>query len=132
MHSNAITCDAILPITEWLELRGEAFSGDALKGLGGGGIGQNLTPANTAVPTQGGWAQLNLRPTPTWRLGAGCGTDQPDRVGTRRRNDSCAGYAIVRPGGPLFLGAEYRRMRTGYTNSRFSNDHVTLAAGFEF
>jgi hypothetical protein len=132
VQSNAITCDVSLPVVTWLELRGEAFSGDALRGLGGGGIGQNLTPGNVAVPTQGGWAQLNLRPTSAWRLGGGCGTDQPHQVGTRRRNDSCAGYAIVRPGGPLFFGAEYRRIRTSYATARFSNDHVTFAAGFEF
>jgi len=133
VKSDAITCDAKLPIVDWLELRGEAFSGDALKGLGGGGIGQSLVPiTNTAIPTQGGWAQLNLPPISTLQFGAGCGTDQPDRVGTRRRNDSCAGYAIIRPTGPIFLGAEYRRTRTGYATSRFSNDHVTLAAGFEF
>jgi len=132
VQSDAITCDMMLPIIESVELRGEAFSGDALRGLGGGGIGQNLTPTNTAIPTQGGWLQLNLKPNASWRVGTGCGTDQPDKVGTRRRNDSCAGYAILRPGGPLFLGAEYRRIRTMYATSRFSNDHVTLAAGFEF
>jgi hypothetical protein len=132
VQSNAITCDVMLPLTEWLELRAEAFSGDALRGLGGGGIGQNLTPGNTALGSQGGWAQLNLRPTASWRVGGGCGTDQPYLFGTRRRNDSCAGYAIVRPGGPLFFGAEYRRIRTMYSTARFSNDHVTLAAGFEF
>ncbi|MEK7400857.1 MAG: hypothetical protein AABZ80_00690 [Gemmatimonadota bacterium] len=132
VQSDAITCDASLPVVEWLELRGEVFSGDAVRGLGGGGIGQNLTAANAAIPTQGGWAQINLRPTSTWRLGGGCGTDQPDQVGARRRNDSCAGYAIVRPGGPMFLGVEYRRIRTSYAVTRFSNDHVTFAVGFEF
>lgn len=132
VSSDAIACDALLPIVEWLEFRGEAFSGQALRGLGGGGIGQNVTATNVPVATRGGWAQLNLRPTPSWRAGGGCGTDQPDPTAVRRRNDSCAGYAIVRPAGPLFLGAEYRRTRTGYATTRFSNDHVTLAAGFEF
>ncbi|HEX7938811.1 MAG TPA: hypothetical protein VF483_07435, partial [Gemmatimonadaceae bacterium] len=132
VQSDAITCDAMLPIVDWLEVRGEAFSGDALRGLGGGGIGQSLTATNTAIPTQGGWAQLNFFQSSMLRFGGGCGTDQPDKVGTRRRNDSCAGYSILRPGGPLFLGVEYRRIRTAYASSRFSNDFVTLATGFEF
>lgn len=132
VQSDAIACDVLLPVVSWLELRGEVFSGDAVRGLGGGGIAQNLTPTNTALPTQGGWAQLNVRPTEIWRLGGGCGTDQPDKAVTRRRNDSCAAYAIVRPGGPMFFGAEYRRTRTGYATARFSNDHITFATGFEF
>jgi hypothetical protein len=132
VQSDAITCDVSLPIVDWLEVRGEAFSGDAIRGLGGGGIGQNLTAANAAIPTWGGWAQINVKPTATWRVGGGCGTDQPDPVATRRRNDSCAGYAIVRPGGPIFIGAEYRLIRTMYATARYLNDHVTLAAGFEF
>jgi hypothetical protein len=41
-------------------------------------------------------------------------------------------YATVRPGGPLFIGAEMRRLRTEYLSGRYTNDYVTLAAGFEF
>ncbi len=131
VQSDAITCDFMLPVIDMIELRGELFSGDAIRGLGGGGVGQNLTAAGAAVPTQGGWAQINLRPTATWRVGASCGTDQPNVVVTRQRNDSCAGYAIVRPSGPIFIGFEFRRTRTSYATARFVNDHVTLAAGFE-
>jgi hypothetical protein len=132
VESNAIACDFMLPVNEMVELRGELFTGQALKGLGGGGIGQNLTPSNTALPTRGAWVQANAQPFATWRVGAGCGTDQPTGPATRRRNDSCAGYAMVRPGGPAFLGAEFRRTRTGYVGANYVNDHVTLALGFEF
>jgi len=65
-------------------------------------------------------------------IGAGCGTDQPEALAARRRNDACSTYATVRPAGPLFFGAEWRRLRTEYAAARFTNDHVTLAAGFEF
>lgn len=129
--SNAIACDAMLPMTEWLELRGEAFVGQGLRGLGGGGIGQNFTTANASLKSKGGWAQLNLRPTFALRLGAGCGVDHPDALVTRRRNDACSAYAL-RTAGPVFVAAELRRLRTEYSTGRYTNDHVTLATGFEF
>jgi hypothetical protein len=132
VDSRAIACDLMLPIDEWLELRGEFFSGQGLRGLGGGAIGQNFTPANASLSTKGGWAQINVRPTFGLRLGAGCGADHPETIAARRRNDACATYAIFRPTGPLFFGAELRRLRTEYATARYTNDHVTLAAGFEF
>lgn len=131
-NSKAAACDAKLPVTERLEVRGEWFTGEALRGLGGGGIGQNFIPDTTrGLQSSGGWAQLNFKPVDGLRLGAGCGGDHPEALALRRRNDSCAGYAVIRPG-PLFFGAELRRLRTEYANGRFTSDHVTLAAGFEF
>ena len=130
--ASAFACDLVAPLTAWLELRGEFFDGEALRGLGGGGIGQNFTITNESLPTTGGWGQLNVRPVPALRTGVGCGADHPDPGALRRRNDACAVYAMVRPGGPIFVGAELRRLRTGYSSGRYINDYVTLAAGFEF
>lgn len=132
VNSRALACDAAVALTSLLEIRGEFFSGEGVRGLGGGGIGQNFTASNEPLHTSGGWAQVNLRPSVGLRLGAGCGADHPEAGALRRRNEACAGYAIVRPAGPLFLGAEFRRLRTAYSATRYENDHVTLAAGFEF
>lgn len=132
VDSRALACDATLPLTEWIDVRGEFFSGQGTRGLGGGGIGQNFTPTNTPLKSKGGWMQANVRPTLALRLGVGCGVDHPDGAALRRRNDACATYATVKPFGPLFVGAELRRLRTEYASGRFTNDHVTLAAGFEF
>lgn len=132
VSSDAVACDALIPMTDMFELRGEFFTGEALGGLGGGGIGQNFTPTNTSLSTTGGWAQLNLRPMTEWRLGAGCGEDHPEEVATRRRNDVCAGYTIIEPAGPFFLGAEYRFIRTEYASGRFTSHFVTMATGFSF
>ena len=141
MTSSAVACDALLPLVDFLELRGEFFSGQALRGLGGGGIGQNFAPITAPLSTKGGWAQMNVRPAFGFRLGAGCGVDHPEtNLGLppsgatllRRRNDACATYATFRPTGPLFFGAELRRLRTEYASGRYTNDHVTLTAGFEF
>jgi hypothetical protein len=131
IDSRAVACDALLPLTERLELRAEYFTGEALRGLGGGGIGQNFTTANTGLETSGGWAQLNARLGASL-AGIGCGVDHPDAQATRRRNESCAAHLTVRPSGPVFFGVELRRIRTGYVSSRYVNDHVTLASGFEF
>lgn len=130
--SRAIACDAQLALNEWLDVRGEWFAGHGVRGLGGGGIAQNLDTALRPLSTRGGWAQINARPGSFLRLGAGCGGDHPDPLATRRRNDSCAGYVTVRPQGPIFIGAELRRIRTEYLLGRFTNDHVTLAFGYEF
>jgi hypothetical protein len=75
---------------------------------------------------------LNARPLHTLQVGAGCGGDHPDAAPARRRNDACAAYFTVRPSGPLFVGAEFRRIRTEHPAARYTNDHVTLSAGFEF
>lgn len=131
-RSQALACDALIPLSNRLEVRGEFFTGQALRGLGGGGIGQNFTPLNEPLETSGGWAQLNVRATSMLRLGAGCGGDHPRAASTRHRNDACAAYALVRPLGPLFVAAEYRRLRTSYSAGSFVNDHVTFGAGFEF
>ena len=132
--SKAFGCDATVPVTTWLELRGEAFTGEALRGLGGGGIGQNFIPDTTrGLKTKGFWAQVNLKPTHRLSVGAGCGGDHPEQIAllARRRNDACAGYGVVKTG-PMFFGAEFRRLRTEYVNRRVTNDHLALVTGFEF
>jgi hypothetical protein len=132
-ESWAVACDARLPMNSLLELRGEFFGGQALRGLGGGGIGQNFVLATSEpLRTSGGWAQLNVSPISALRLGAGCGADHPRTGATRRRNDVCSLYGVVRPAGGLFFGAEVRRMRTAYPTAQYINDHVTIAMGFEF
>ena len=49
-------------VTDLVEIRGEAFIGDGLRGLGGGGIYQAINIDGNMLRTQGGWAQLNLFP----------------------------------------------------------------------
>ena len=84
----------------------------------------------------GGWGQVNVDANALVRIGAGCGVDEPRQsdvsVGGRLRNRACAGYAIVRPSGPLFLGAEVRQIQTGYASGSVANTHLNLSFGFEF
>jgi len=139
--SYATTVDARLSFTSWLELRGEAYTGRLLRGLGGGGIGQAYGRPETGetigppVHDQAGWAQVNARVHPTLLAGAGCGLDvvDDDDRPTRRRNNSCAGHLLWRPSEPVLVGLEYRRIVTefdpGVTGSA---RHLNLSIGFEF
>jgi hypothetical protein len=134
-RSEAVACDLVAPWSIF-ELRAEAFNGNALKGLGGGGIGQSLTALGDPITGIGGWAQLNVHPASTWGFGAGCGADDPDDFdlgpAARLRNVSCAAHFITHPAGPLLLSVEGRRIVTTYASGRFSVDHLNVGFGFEF
>jgi len=136
LHStDAVACDYRIPFWR-LELRGEVYDGQALRGLGGGGIGQNLTTAGRPVKDRGGWAQLNLRVSPAIITGAGCGVADPEDEGLpatgRLRNAACSAHIAIRPGGPIVVAAEYRRTETKYTARSYANDHLNLAIGLEY
>ncbi len=136
LHStDAIACDYRVPFWR-LELRGEVYDGQALRGLGGGGAGQNLTSTGRPLEDRGGWAQLNVRLSPALIAGAGCGASDPDDSelppGGRLRNAACAAHVSVRPGGPIVIGAEYRRIESKYATGSFANDHLNLAFGLEY
>ena len=135
VRSDAGACDVVAPM-KIFELRAEAYRGQAVRGLGGGGIGQALTAGGAPVRDIGGWAQLNVAPSAIWSFGGGYGIDDPNDAdvgaGGRLRNESFAGYFITHPSGPLVLGVEWRRIGTTYTGRRLINDHLNLSFGFEF
>jgi hypothetical protein len=138
--SRAVAIDAHVSLGTLVELRGEAYRGELLSGLGGGGIGQNFgaPPAGTGVGATirdvAGWAQVNVQAHPLLVAGAGCGIDDPedDDAPERLRNASCAAHLLWRPAQPLVLGLEYRRTRTRYATETMQVRHVNLAFGVEF
>lgn len=148
MHDSwAVAADLLAPLGP-LTVRAEAYRGALLRGLGGGGIGQNFTDG-APLPDRGGWAQLDARLTTTSSLGGGCGVDDPrftlpgagPVAPTRTRNVACEAHVLIRPGGPLFVGLEARRIETTWVargtsatavERKFRSDHVNLALGFEF
>ena len=138
LTSQAATMDARIKLGP-VELLGEAFTGEALAGLGGGGIGQNLGPLGFTVRTKGGWAQLNYKPARTLTVGGGCGMDDPNdddlrnamgQAQGRLKNFVCMGHLDVRPSGPLVFGFAYRRLKTTYSGGEFIDNHINVAAGF--
>jgi len=71
-NSWSANLDATVPITDWLTVKGEAFSGSNLDAyLGGIGQGVNLTEFDE-YHSRGGWLAFNLGPWGKWKgsLGA--------------------------------------------------------------
>ena len=135
IQSRAVTFDTRIKLGP-AELIGEAFSGQAISGLGGGGIGQYAGTGGAPVHTKGGWGQLNIRPRAAWMFGGGCGIDDPrdsDVLATGRfRNFVCEGHLQWSPPGPLIFGFEFRRLETRYASGDFQVNHLNLAAGYHF
>lgn len=134
--TRAVSVTARVPLGTRFELRAEAFDGQALKGLGGGGIGQGIGAGGAAVRTTGGWGQLNFRASPRLLIGAGAGMDDPEDadvlVGGRLKNTMTEAHVHLRPAGPLVLGVEWRQIETAWTGGTWTNQHLNLAVGFEF
>jgi hypothetical protein len=135
--SKALAVSVWTPLGAGFELRGEAFTGQMLAGLGGGGIGQNMVRDGVPVRSKGGWAQLNFRPDATWELGGGGGIDDPNdddlAPASRFRNIAFEGHVIWRQR-PAVVGVEARGIRTLYAvpvGTR-SAAQVNLGIGFEF
>jgi hypothetical protein len=133
--SSAVTADFVVPFLSRFEIRGEAFSGQVLAGLGGGGIGHNFgTDSLTPLRTYGGWVQLNYDVTSRLLVGAGFGLDDPndDDNPMLLRNATTEAHLHWRPAGPLVMGLEWRSTKTRYAASNYPNTHINLAFGFEF
>ena len=110
IQSKALALLLQLPLGRLVEVRGEAFTGQAIAGLGGGAIGQNLGVGGVPVRTRGGWGQLLIRPSKEWEF---------------------VGHIQWRPS-PLILGLEYRHIATTYGLGKEIAGHVNLALGAEF
>jgi hypothetical protein len=127
--------DAVVPINARVEIRGEAFDGRGARVLGGG-VGQLFGLDAVLIRSRGAWGQINFRPLRTIVVGAGYGMEDPHdadvAASARLRNSAMSAHMEWRPSGPLFVGVEFRRIRTTYTPRAFVNDHMNLAFGFEF
>ena len=138
-HSQAIAADAQIALPGHFELRGEVYRGQLLRGLGGGGIGQNFGRPPDSLTLGGilhdtaGWLQLNALVHPTLIAGVGCGADavRLRERPVRERNTTCAVHALYRPGQPVFMSFEYRTLQTRYSDKNFRGSHFNLALGFE-
>lgn len=136
LTSKGVALMVQLPVGTRFELRGEAFTGQGLAGLGGGAIGQNLGLNGVPVRTRGGWGQLLLKPGQGWELGASYGIDDPkdDDLITatqRLKNQTLVGHIHWRFS-PLVLGLEYKHIKTTYEGGSENLGHVNLAVGAEF
>ncbi len=137
--SAAYTVDGRVALGEHVLILGEGFfNGQALAGLGGGGVGQNWGKGGVPLRTQGGWGQLNIRPTFAWEIGGGYGTDAPNTddldpaANPRGKNVVMEGHVHWKPGGGLLFGAAYRRIETTYPAGTLAANHVNVFCGVVF
>ncbi|WP_213805486.1 hypothetical protein [Granulicella sp. dw_53] len=155
IHSWAVTADWQIPLSQHLELSGEAYRGRALGGFGGSTYKDVLTGtdpvsgANRTVglDSVGGWSQLKVRFTPSLEANGMFGmdnafasnfdslvlstTDNPLQL--YARNQSVVGNLIFRPKTYLIFSPEYRRIKSWrYTGPANVADIFSLSAGFQF
>ena len=138
-QSHAVSADLRMMFGERLELRGEAYRGQLLRGLGGGAIGQSFGRVAAGEFTgrplhdTAGWLQLNLQAHATAITGAGCGRDIVDLgdAPVRRANTTCAAHLLWRPAQPLIMGLEFRTVRTRYADLTHRANHLNISFGFE-
>jgi hypothetical protein len=142
VESHAVSVDGHMVVLPGVELRGEAYTGRLLRGLGGGAIGQNFgspaagSPVNSLgapIRDQAAWAQINVQPVTPVIGGIGCGIDlaNADDAPTRLQNTVCAAHAEWRPAQPLLFGLEYRQIGTRLSTGTFGARHLNLVFGFE-
>jgi hypothetical protein len=137
LQSEAAAALVQLPLGRMVELRGEAFVGKGIAGLGGGGLGQNFGVNGKLVRTHGGWGQLLLRPRSEVELGVMYGMEDPkdedlDPASQRLKNETVGGHIHWRPA-PFILGLEFRHIATTYgAAGKQTADHLNLALGAEF
>ncbi|HOX06986.1 MAG TPA: hypothetical protein PK280_11340 [Planctomycetota bacterium] len=120
--SNSVNLDLSLPITRWLALKGECYSGRNMDSyLGGIGQGINATTLSE-IRSKGCWGAANLRATSgwlsRWDINAGVGLDDPNNddlgVGARSRNFALFGNATCDLGRGVSAGIEYMHLETDY------------------
>ena len=138
--SRATAVSMRVGLSHGISVRGEAYRGRAVRGLGGGAIGQNFGIAavgqtlGAPLRNTAGWAQLLAQVRPTMATGLGCGVDvvntadRPDR----QRNASCAANIAWHPTQPVVLGFEIRTLTTHYASGTRRGSQINLAAGFEW
>jgi hypothetical protein len=50
----------------------------------------------------------------------------------RLKNFVCMGHLDIRPSGPLVFGVVFRQLKTTYSGGEFTDNHINVAAGFQF
>jgi hypothetical protein len=142
------TVDLRLPLTRRFEITTNAYRGQALAGLGGGGYVNYLyqyigsTEIARALNDVGGWAQLKARAGQRVEMNTGYGTDNPfvKEINAATlsypelaRNRSFFSNVIFSPNAYLLFSLEYRRLWSNYnTGPTNFSDVIGIGAGYRF
>jgi hypothetical protein len=142
------TVDLRLPLNRQFEITANAYRGQALAGLGGGGYVNYLyqtirsNEIARALSDVGGWAQLKARMGQRVEINTGYGTDNPFAKEIHSatlsysglaRNRSFFSNAIFSPNAYLLFSLEYRRLWSNFNTgpTQFS-DVIGIGAGYRF
>jgi hypothetical protein len=125
-ESQGVFFDASMPVTKWLTLQGELFSGRDLDSYYGGiGQGVNTTTLNE-ISSKGGWIAASLGPWSKWAFNVGAGVDDVDAddvaVGGRTLNSSVFANAIYSWNKNVQAGFELSRWNTDYRGAGDADD----------
>jgi hypothetical protein len=146
------TIDLKMPLSKYFEMTANAYRGQALAGLGGGGyVNYYETYEGTeeyahALDDVGGWAQLKARAGQRVEMNAGFGSDNPFAEEIQAalsptgatyyglaRNRSVFSNVIYSPSRYLLFSLEYRRLWTNLsTGSTNFSDVIGIGAGYRF
>ncbi len=134
----SLNLDLAQPISEWLSIKGELFTGENLSAyLGGIGQGVN-TVRNKEIGSRGGWVAASFRPIDGWRFGFGVSIDDVDNndladmTGDRRQyNRSIFGNVIYSLDKNTEIGFELSQWRTEY-DAQSDADSLRAQASFTY
>lgn len=147
------TMDLRLPLSRHFEVKANAYRGQALAGLGGGGylnyyyFYEGSNEIAHALDDVGGWAQLKARVGQRVEMNAGYGADNPfareiqaalsSSAGATysglTRNRSVYSNVIYSPSAYLLFSLEYRRLWTNFSNGPTAvGDVIGFGAGYRF
>ncbi len=125
-ESQGVFFDASMPVTKWLTLQGELFSGRNLDNYYGGiGQGVNTTTLNE-ISSKGGWIAASLGPWSKWAFNVGAGIDDVDSddvaANARTLNSSVFANAIYSWNKNVQAGFELSRWNTDYKGVTDADD----------
>jgi hypothetical protein len=146
------TMDLRLPLARNFVLTANAYRGQALAGLGGGGYINyyyyfaGSTEFAHALDDVGGWTQFTAKVGQRVEMNAGFGTDNPFAKEIYQamssssstylglaRNRSVYSNVIFSPSAYLLFSLEYRRLWTNYSSGPADfSDVIGIAAGYKF
>ena len=146
------TMDVRLPMNKYFEMTANAYRGQALGGLGGGGYVDYVdryigsVEATQALDDVGGWTQLKARAGQKMEFNGGYGIDNPFAKEIHSsllpaaapyqglaKNRSFFANTIYSPSTYLQFSLEYRRLWTNYaTGWTYFSDVIGIGAGYKF
>jgi hypothetical protein len=133
----AVSAAMSLPISERLTWKTSVYTGANVDSFWGG-IGQGINLGlRTEIASQGGWTELQLKPSPKWVVNLGYAVDDPDDddlgIGGRSKNETLRINSFYNFHPSLVWGLEYLNMETEYKGvGSAENDRVMSSIIYKF